>query len=141
MILGTKPGAFIVCANRLALCLSKILGNVSSLEGDIDFKQRKKIAELIAKYELMQRPEGGWHCQTFRANDWVKAEGDALTNQEGLARQLFTCFHKMIYQPSILFNQMKPGIFIQGMLYCSELLSLLVVNSMKSRERGSAIYC
>jgi len=84
--LGTRPDALDVCADRLALCLIAILNHTLSLQVIADLNQQKKINDLVSKYKLTQHPEGGWYRSTFRSNDVVKAEGDALTRYLGESR-------------------------------------------------------
>lgn len=84
--LGTRPDALMVCAERLALCLTAILNHILSLGVIAEFNHQKKISDLVAKYELIQHPEGGWYRQTFRSSDLVRAEGHALTRYLGEPR-------------------------------------------------------
>ena len=83
--LGTSPDALRICADRLAVCLTTIL-NQLPLDRIAACKHQKKISSLIAKYKLIPHPEGGWYRQTFRSNDLVKAEGDALIRYKGESR-------------------------------------------------------
>ena len=96
--LGTRADALEVCADRLALCLTAILNHTLSLEVIAAFNQQKKICDLIAKYELIQHPEGGWYRQTFRSSDLVKAEGDASTRYLGESRAAGTSIIYLLSQ-------------------------------------------
>jgi 5'-methylthioadenosine/S-adenosylhomocysteine nucleosidase len=96
--LVTRPDALDVCTKKLALCLTAILNHTQSLETIAEFNQHQKISELIAKYELIPHPEGGWYRQTFRSKDVVKAEGDASTRYLGESRAAGTSIIYLLSQ-------------------------------------------
>lgn len=84
--LGTEINALQICSERLSLCLSHFLGNISKLEEVVKNNNQNKIAELVLKYNLTQHPEGGWYRETFRSDDIVKAQGSAISRYCGESR-------------------------------------------------------
>ena len=83
---GTPSEAIDICSERIALFLTMFLTHTPLLEPTVKLKQQQIMTDIVTKYELIQHPEGGWYRQTFRSEDLISAEGDALARYGGESR-------------------------------------------------------
>ncbi len=96
--LGTDSDALAICSERLAQFLTLFLRRSSELEKEARLNQKKKVDELIKKYDLIKHPEGGWYRQTFLSEDLVKAEGNSAVRYFGEPRAAGTSIIYLLSQ-------------------------------------------